>query len=132
MHLLQCCRFFFIPVLMMSRLSLPWSNYKDLYSYKRETVDKASAEVEVKTVASGSTHAYLPTSLKYFDFENQGETTTLSAVHQANNNGMVVADADAATGTPAQWKWSTSNSPILFPIPYDQIQLTDWAQNDGY
>lgn len=206
------------------RISLVYSGL-----YDTATADKASAEVEVKTVASGATHAYLPSSLKYFDFDNQGETKTLSgcdniiyryagvllkyaeclnetgdtpgaltylnkvraragvdpatasskeqmrevieqenylelhleghrwfdllrtgrltavmekhyahrtpglsAVHQANNNGMVVTDANAATGTPAQWKWSTSNTPILFPVPYDQIQLTDWDQNDGY
>lgn len=197
--------------------------------YDSATADKGSAEVEVKTVASGATHAYIPTSLKYFDFENQGETKTLSgcddiiyryagvllkyaecfnetndpgtavrylnmvrqragiapstaankeevklaienenylelhleghrwfdllrtgrltqvmeahyahrtpglsAVHQANNNGMVVKDADAATGTPAKWKWSDNNNPILFPIPYDQTQLTGWTQNLGY
>lgn len=197
--------------------------------YDTATADKASDEVIVKTVDSGATHAYLPTSLKYFDFENQGETKTLSgcddiiyryawvllkyaeclnetktaadalpylnkvreragvapsaaaskdemrlalekenylelhleghrwfdllrtgrltavmeahyahrtpglsAVHQANDNGMVVKDADATTGTPAKWRWSNNSNPILFPVPYDQIQLTDWEQNPGY
>ncbi len=59
-------------------------------------------------------------------------TPGLSPILQADNNGMVVSDADAATGTPLKWRWENSNTQILFPIPYVQIQLVDWEQNDEY
>ena len=29
-----------------------------------------------------------------------------------------------------QWRFNTDD--VLFPIPYDQVQLTDWSNNPGY
>lgn len=59
-------------------------------------------------------------------------TPGLSAVIQANDNGMVVEDANSTDGIALKWKWSGSNADVLFPVPYDQIQLTDWEQNEIY
>ncbi|MBO5546158.1 MAG: RagB/SusD family nutrient uptake outer membrane protein [Bacteroidales bacterium] len=56
-------------------------------------------------------------------------TPGLSPLHQGSDNGMVVADDKATSGTPSVWRY---NDDVLFPIPYDQIQLTDWDQNPGY
>lgn len=65
----------------------------------------------------------------HFNHRVQG----LSATQQANNNGMAVTDCDATTGTPLEWKWNSITSDVLFPIPYDQRQLTsNWEQNPGY
>lgn len=60
-------------------------------------------------------------------------TPGLSAIHQADENGMTVNDA-YSTEASAQvtWKWHNSSAPVLFAIPYDQIQLTDWEQNEIY
>jgi len=44
----------------------------------------------------------------------------------------VVKDANSTTGIPITWKWSGSSAPVLFGIPYDQIQLTNWTQNELY
>jgi hypothetical protein len=57
-------------------------------------------------------------------------TPGLSALHQGSDNGMVVTDEKAASGTPAVWRFNTDD--VLFPIPYDQVQLTDWVNNPGY
>lgn len=61
-------------------------------------------------------------------------TPGLSAVYQANDNGMIVKDNTSTTATStAKWKWTNSSNPILFPIPYDQLQLMpNWSQNAGY
>lgn len=59
-------------------------------------------------------------------------TPGLSAIIQANDNGMVVDDANSVDGIALKWKWSGSNAAVLFPVPYDQIQLTDWEQNEIY
>lgn len=59
-------------------------------------------------------------------------TPGLSPVCQANDNGMVVESAGSATGLALTWKWSGKTAPVLFGIPYDQIQLTDWEQNELY
>ena len=56
-------------------------------------------------------------------------TPGLSPLHQGSDNGMVVTDEKATTGTPSVWRFDDD---ILFPIPYDQIQLTNWDQNTGY
>ena len=56
-------------------------------------------------------------------------TPGLSPLHQGSDNGMVVTDEKATTGTPAVWRFGDD---VLFPIPYDQIQLTNWDQNQGY
>lgn len=65
----------------------------------------------------------------HFNHRTQG----LSATQQANNNGMAVKDCDATTGTPLEWRWSKITDDILFPIPFDQHQLTqNWEQNKGY
>lgn len=65
----------------------------------------------------------------HFNHRVQG----LSATQQANNNGMAVKDCDATNGTPLEWRWSKITDDILFPIPYDQHQLTpNWEQNPGY
>lgn len=56
-------------------------------------------------------------------------TPGLSPLHQGSDNGMVVADDKATSGTPSVWRY---NDDVLFPIPYDQIQLTDWDQNPDY
>lgn len=61
-------------------------------------------------------------------------TQGLSAVIQADDNGMVVTDCNSTTATStAKWKWSGSSADVLFPIPYSQIQLMpSWTQNDLY
>ncbi len=59
-------------------------------------------------------------------------TPGLSPILQADNNGMVVESKDSATGTPLKWRWENSTKQILFPIPYVQIQLINWEQNDEY
>ena len=56
-------------------------------------------------------------------------TPGLSPLHQGSDNGMVVTDEKATTGTPAVWRFGDD---VLFPVPYDQIQLTSWDQNPGY
>ncbi len=56
----------------------------------------------------------------------------LSPLLQSNENGMAVNDVSDTSGTPASWKWSGSSADVLFAIPYDQIQLTDWEQNEIY
>ena len=57
-------------------------------------------------------------------------TPGLSPLHQGSDNGMVVTDEKATSGTPATWRFTTDD--VLFPIPYDQVQLTDWVNNPGY
>ena len=66
----------------------------------------------------------------HFSHRTQG----LSAVTQADDNGMVVADCNSTTATSTtKWKWSGTSAAILFPIPYSQIQLMpSWQQNDLY
>lgn len=59
-------------------------------------------------------------------------TPGLSPVNQASDNGMVVESASSTSGQPLIWKWSGKSAPVLFGIPYDQIQLTDWDQNELY
>ena len=56
-------------------------------------------------------------------------TPGLSPLHQGSDNGMVVTDEKATSGTPSVWRFDDD---VLFPIPYDQVQLTDWANNPGY
>lgn len=56
----------------------------------------------------------------------------LAPVYQASNNGLVVEEASSTTGTPLTWKWTGKTAPVLFAVPYDQIQLTNWKQNDLY
>lgn len=56
-------------------------------------------------------------------------TPGLSALHQGSDNGMVVTDEKATSGTPSVWRF---NDDVLFPIPYDQVQLTSWSNNPGY
>ena len=57
-------------------------------------------------------------------------TPGLSPLHQGSDNGMVVTDEKATSGTPSVWRYNTDD--VLFPIPYDQVQLTDWVNNPGY
>jgi hypothetical protein len=66
----------------------------------------------------------------HFNHRTQG----LSAVIQADDNGMVVKDCNSTTATStAKWKWSNTSAAILFPIPYNQIQLMpSWQQNELY
>lgn len=60
-------------------------------------------------------------------------TPGLSAIHQADENGMTVNDANSVEASAqVTWKWHNSSAPVLFAIPYDQIQLTDWEQNEIY
>lgn len=66
---------------------------------------------------------------EHFNHRIQG----LHPVFQSSNNGMSVSSSSDATGTPARWKWTGTSAPILFGIPYDQIQLSDnWIQNELY
>ena len=60
-------------------------------------------------------------------------TPGLEPTTQASDNGMQVNKAEDKTGTPGNWKWSGKSEPILFPIPYAQIQLCpQWVQNPLY
>lgn len=70
-----------------------------------------------------------PVMVEHFAHRTPG----LSAIHQADENGMTVTDA-SATSASAQvhWKWENSSADVLFAIPYDQIQLTNWEQNEIY
>ncbi len=70
-----------------------------------------------------------PVMVEHFAHRTPG----LSAIHQADENGMTVTDANATTATAqAHWKWENSSADVLFAIPYDQIQLTNWEQNEIY
>ncbi len=52
---------------------------------------------------------------------------------QGSNNGLSIKSENDVTGTPVNWKWSGKSDPILFPIPYNQIQLCpNWEQNSIY
>ncbi len=65
----------------------------------------------------------------HFAHRTQGLNPTL----QSGDNGMGVSEASDVTGTPATWKWTGKTAPILFGIPYDQIQLSsNWTQNELY
>lgn len=59
-------------------------------------------------------------------------TPGLSPTIQASENGMTVDTAEQTTGTSVKWMWSGKSAAVLFPVPYDQIQLTDWTQNEMY
>lgn len=53
----------------------------------------------------------------------------LNSVIQSHMNGNDKIDSKAA------WKWANVSYPILFPLPYDQLQLMlnlGWTQNEGY
>lgn len=82
---------------------------------------------------------------RWFDLVRTGRITPVMEAHfahrtpglapdaQGSDNGMSVASADATSGTPAKWKWTGKSDPVLFPIPYNQIQLCDrWEQNSIY
>ena len=70
-----------------------------------------------------------PVMVEHFAHRTPG----LSAIHQADENGMTVTDANATTASAqVHWKWENSSADVLFAIPYDQIQLTNWEQNEIY
>lgn len=69
-----------------------------------------------------------PIMEEHFAHRTQG----LSPVIQASNNGLVVENASDTKGIPVTWKWTGKTAPVLFAIPYDQIQLTNWTQNPLY
>lgn len=53
----------------------------------------------------------------------------LNSVIQSHMNGNDKIDSKA------KWKWANVAYPVLFPIPYDQLQLMiefGWTQNGGY
>ncbi|OFX52879.1 MAG: carbohydrate-binding protein [Bacteroidetes bacterium GWD2_45_23] len=53
----------------------------------------------------------------------------LNSVIQSHMNGNDKIDSKAT------WKWANVTYPILFPLPYDQLQLMldrGWTQNEGY
>ena len=53
----------------------------------------------------------------------------LNSVIQSHMNGNDKIDSKAT------WKWANVSYPILFPLPYDQLQLMldfGWTQNEGY
>lgn len=53
----------------------------------------------------------------------------LNPVIQSHMNGNDKLDSKA------KWKWANKSHPVLFPIPYDQLQLMldfGWTQNEGY
>lgn len=53
----------------------------------------------------------------------------LNSVIQSHMNGNDKIDSKAT------WKWDNVSYPILFPLPYDQLQLMlnfGWTQNEGY
>lgn len=62
---------------------------------------------------------------EHFNWEEAG----LNSVIQSHMNG------NDKIGSKAKWKWANASYPILFPIPYDQLQLMKnfgWDQNEGY
>lgn len=82
---------------------------------------------------------------RWYDLVRRNRITPVMEVHyahrtpglnptlQASDNGMTVSNAANTTGIPAVWKWSKSSAPVLFGIPYDQIQLSsNWEQNELY
>lgn len=53
----------------------------------------------------------------------------LNSVIQSHMNGNDKIDSKA------KWKWANASYSILFPLPYDQLQLMldfGWTQNEGY
>ena len=81
---------------------------------------------------------------RWFDLVRTGRITPVMEAHyahrvpglapviQASNNGMVVTEASSTNGTALTWKWTGKNAPVLFGVPYDQLQLTKWTQNELY
>ena len=82
---------------------------------------------------------------RWYDLLRTGRLTPVMEAHfahrtpglapdaQGSDNGMSVDSAESTNGTPAKWKWSGKSDPILFPIPYNQIQLmNNWEQNSIY
>lgn len=61
-------------------------------------------------------------------------TPGLAPLLQANDNGMVINNATDTKGVAIVWKWKDhEKAPVLFPIPYDQLQLSSsWDQNELY
>ncbi|MDR0429229.1 MAG: RagB/SusD family nutrient uptake outer membrane protein [Tannerellaceae bacterium] len=63
--------------------------------------------------------------INHFNWEEPG----LNSVIHSHMNGNDKIDSKVT------WKWTNASYPILFPIPYDQLQLMidfGWKQNDGY
>lgn len=81
---------------------------------------------------------------RWFDLVRTGRITPVMEAHyahrvpglapviQASNNGMVVTEASSTSGTKLTWKWTGKTAPVLFGVPYDQLQLTNWSQNELY
>lgn len=81
---------------------------------------------------------------RWFDLVRTGRITPVMEAHyqhrvpglapviQASNNGMVVTEASSTSGTALTWKWTDKTAPVLFAVPYDQLQLTKWTQNELY
>ena len=81
---------------------------------------------------------------RWFDLVRTGRITPVMEAHyahrvpglapviQASNNGMVVTEASSTSGTALTWKWTGKTAPVLFGVPYDQLQLTKWSQNELY
>ncbi|MBQ5582155.1 MAG: RagB/SusD family nutrient uptake outer membrane protein [Bacteroidales bacterium] len=81
---------------------------------------------------------------RWFDLVRTGRITPVMEAHykhrvpglapviQASNNGMVVTEASSTSGTALTWKWTGKTAPVLFAVPYDQLQLTKWTQNELY
>jgi hypothetical protein len=66
-----------------------------------------------------------PVMIDHFNWAEPG----LSPVIQSHMNG------NDKTGSKATWQWENTSYPILFPIPYDQLQLMvnfGWTRNEGY
>lgn len=71
-----------------------------------------------------------PVMIAHFNHRTPG----LGAEYQACDNGMVVeGPASIQPKSTARWRWEKSDTPVLFPIPYDQHQLMrKWEQNEAY
>ncbi len=82
---------------------------------------------------------------RWYDLLRRGRLTSVMEEHfahrtpglqptlQSGDNGMTVTEASDTSGIPATWKWTGKTAPILFGIPYDQIQLSSkWTQNELY
>ncbi len=78
---------------------------------------------------------------RWFDLLRTGHLTKIMTDHfnwtEPGLNSVIQShmNGNDKINSKATWKWANVSYPILFPLPYDQLQLMldrGWTQNEGY